>query len=75
LRVTIDQQWLIVGEILPLVKTDFDFTGKRVGELLVYLLESWRFAVVSTCLLVVFKIDFNFVLLKVKSNALLSSIY
>ena len=68
MRVTVDEERLVVGKVLFLVQAQLNLAGKREGKLLVDLLEGWSRAIVSACLLVIFEIHFHLFLLKIEAH-------
>ena len=68
MRVTVDEERLVVGKVLFLVQAQLNLAGKREGKLLVDLLKGWSRAIVSACLLVIFEIHFYLFLLKIEAH-------
>lgn len=74
MRITVDEQRLVVGEVLFLIQAELYLAGKREGELLVDLLKGWSCAIVSACLLVILEVHIHLFLLKIEAHRLLASV-
>jgi hypothetical protein len=72
---TIDEEWLLVGEVLFLIETDFNFAVEGICEFFINLLKDRSFAIVSTSLVIILQTNLHLVLLESKSYCLLACIH
>lgn len=57
---TIDEQRFLIGEILLLIKTYFNFAERGIAEFFVYFFKDGSLAKERAGFIVVFEIDFDF---------------